>query len=364
MTNWIISFNNNNLKQPNGAIQLVTSSLSRSAMEIGFQELNYVAYQYTDSYPERRQDLIKTIFDPVQPGDLVALQFPMYVEQGFTYDFIDHLLGLENVKKVAVIIDVPTWMNSIDDDGYDATDDPWLERLKKFDLLIVANKNEARHLRQDGVDVPMISIEIGDYLYQGQLRPKKFQKKLYYVTGRDVLDLNYHAATPINLFSAVAKQPATENPSLTWHGHQPSDAIMATLDGGFGIVTTDNIVERFAKVWQYYTQFNNPTKLSFYLAAGLPVITMSRTPHAALIQDRHLGLVVDDLDQIDRVLANLKQSDYQEMLNAIVPWQQAITSGFFVQRALMAAIQTLNLGLKNQLITPPGPNYDNSIIRN
>ncbi|WP_057781115.1 hypothetical protein [Paucilactobacillus vaccinostercus] len=355
MTNWITSFNNEELGRPDGAIQLITRSFSKAAMALGFQELNYVTFDFVNYVNlERRLNVIDTILAPVQPGDTIFFQFPMYAAQRFSEDFMIQMMALEKVKKVAVVVDVPTWINSSSDDSYNAKEDGWLGWLRRFDLLIVANRHEAQHLHRDGVIVPMISMVLSDYLYRGPLRSKTFQKKLYYVTGRDVLDIDYRAATPINLFSAVAEPPVTENASLVWHGRQPSDAIMATLDGGFGIVTTDNLVERRGTHWRYYTRFNNPTKLSLYLAAGLPVITMSKTPHAALIEKRHLGLVVDDLNEIDHVLAKLDQTDYQRMLAAIVPWQTAVASGFFIQRALMAAIQTLDLGLKNQLTSDNG----------
>lgn len=251
---------------------------------------------------------------------------------------------------MAVIRDIPSWMNDAGDRGYDPQTDWWLALLRQFDLLIVANEKEADHLRRDGVNVPMISLVICDYWYHGPQRKKQFRKELYYASGRDILELDYHAATPLNVYSAVASDAVQANGSTRWLGFHPSDAILASLSGGFGIVTANNIKESNNEAFKYYTRFNDPTKLSFYWAAGLPVVTTSRTPHAQLIKDRHLGLVVDDLNDIDQILSDMSTADYQTMVAAVAPWQRAVTTGFFIKRALMAAIQSLNMGIKNQLV--------------
>ena len=350
MTNWITNINASNAQEANDAVHLISRSLCMAAQEIGFQEINLVGFQYTDAYPERRQNLVHALLDPVQPGDLVVVQFPLFTTDSFTETFFDQLFHRQGVQKVAVIRDIPSWMNAVDSDGYDAQTDWWLTLLRRFDLLIVANEQEAAQLRRDGVNVPMISLVICDYLYQGPWRKKQFRKELYYASGRDILGLDYHAATPLNVYSAVASDAVQANGSTRWLGFQPSDAILASLSGGFGIVTANNIRESHDEAFKYYTQFNDPTKLSFYWAAGLPVVTTSRTPHAQLIKDRHLGLVVDDLNDIDRILSDMSSADYQAMVTAVAPWQRAVTTGFFIKRALMAAIQTLNLGVKQQLV--------------
>lgn len=352
MTNWITNLNQDDPKNANGAIQLITSSLGYAASEIGFQELNYKTFEQANYINlKERMNMINAILDQVQAGDTVFFQFPMFAGQRFSEDFMVRLFERDKLKRVAVIVDIPPWMNAVSDDDYDTKNNGWFEWLKRFDLLIVANEKEARHLRRDGVHVPMISVVLGDHMYRGPLRQKRFLKQLHFVSGRKIQGLKYQAATRLNIYGLDASSEVKENPSVVWRGYHPSAAIMASLEGGFGIVTANNnIIESRNSVWQYYTQYNNPTKLSFYLAAGLPVITTSVTPHAQLIRDRHLGLVVDDLNEIDRVLSQLSMDDYQAMLSAVVPWQTAVRSGFFIKRALLAAIQTLNLNLKDQLI--------------
>ncbi|RRG08439.1 MAG: beta-1,6-galactofuranosyltransferase [Lactobacillus sp.] len=346
MTNWITGYNND-LAQA-AAIPIMTKNFQQAAESIGFQVLNYTKFPGTDSYPKRRQNLLDTLIGQIQPGDTIVVQFPMFIGGVIQMDLIDQLVAKPDVKVLAIIHDVPTWMIATSDGAYDLHDN-WLNALRKVDGIIAANTKGAAKLRADGVTAPIVSLTVGDYLYHGPLHPKCFQKKLYYVGGRNVEGLDYHAATPLNLYTGHVSPEVAANPSVNWHGRHPSDVILSSLDGGFGIVVSDNIKEEQQQNFRYYTQFNSPTKLSFYLAAGLPIVTMSRTPHAQWVKDRGIGLVVDDLNEIDHRLQQITESQYNAMLTAIQPWQTAISNGFFVKRALLAALGAVNLGITHKL---------------
>lgn len=84
MTNWITSFNNEELGRPDGAIQLITRSFSKAAMALGFQELNYVTFDFVNYVNlERRLNVIDTILAPVQPGDTIFSNFQCMRPSGF-----------------------------------------------------------------------------------------------------------------------------------------------------------------------------------------------------------------------------------------------------------------------------------------
>ncbi|MCL2858765.1 MAG: beta-1,6-galactofuranosyltransferase, partial [Streptococcaceae bacterium] len=95
---------------------------------------------------------------------------------------------------------------------------------------------------------------------------------------------------------------------------------------------------------------HNPTKLSLYLASGLPVIVWPQSPHAEMIKKYGLGLVIDDLNDIDEILENMTEEDYNQMIENIKPWQKALQSGFFVKRALNLATQYLELGFDEGIV--------------
>lgn len=350
MTNWITRLNAANYNQQYEAIQIVSKNVATSAKQLGFQEINITGYPDVGNNPERRRHLREAVLSAVQPGDLVVVQFPMWTHLNFQAEFFDYIRSIESVKMVALIHDIPTWMFTKGEEEYDRENDFWLQQLKKFDLIMVSNEKEAHKLQEDGVDVPMVGMELWDYFYSGPRQEKKFSKKLYYIGGRDIIDTDYKASTPLYLYNKHVEQRVIDSGSVIWLGRKPSDEIVSSLDGGFGVVVTDNLKEKSNMNFVYYNQFNNPTKLSTYMAAGLPVITMRKTHHAKMIEEQGIGLVVDDLNDIDTVLSQMTAQDYQRMVEKMKPWQDAISEGFFIKRALMTMLRSVELGFESDLI--------------
>lgn len=350
MTNWITRLNASDYNQQHDAIQIVSKNVAYSAKQLGFQELNITGYTNISDNRERRHHIREAVLGVIQPGDLVVVQFPMWTHLNFQAEFFDTILSVESVKMVCLIHDVPTWMFTKGEEEYDRENDFWLNQLKKFDLIMVANEKAGHKLQEDGVDVPMIPMYIWDYLYNGPRQEKKFIKKLYYVGGRDIVDTTYNGSTPLYIYDRNVESQVLESGSVTWLGRKPSDEIVSTMDGGFGVVVTENLKEKSNMNFVYYNQFNNPTKLSMYLAAGLPVIVSSKTYHAQMVKEQGIGLVVDDLNQIDTILASMTAQNYQKMLDNVRFWQEAVSEGFFIKRALISMMRALELGFKDELI--------------
>lgn len=349
MTQWITRLNASAYNQQYDAIQIVSKNVAESAKKLGFQELNLIGYDNINNNQSRRHNIQEAVLGVVQPGDLVVVQFPMWTHLNFQAEFFDYIKRIESVRMVALIHDIPTWMFTKDDD-YDRENDFWLNQLKKFDLIMVGNDKMGHKLQDDGVSVPMVAMRIWDYLYQGPHRDKTFQKKLYYVSGRDIVDLDYQASTPLYFYNKSVSDDVRSNGSVVWLGRQPSDDIVSQIDGGFGIVVSENIKEKSNMNFVFYNQYNNPTKLSLYLAAGIPIIVSSKTAHAQMVIDQGIGLVIDDLNEIDNRLSRITAEDYQQMLQNIKPWQEAVSGGYFVTRSLMAMTRYLDLGLQEDLV--------------
>lgn len=350
MTNWITRLNASNYNQQYDAIQIVSKNVAHSAKQLGFQELNITGYPNINDNATRRHHIREAILGAIQPGDLVVVQFPMWTHLNFQSEFFDAILAIESVRMVALIHDIPTWMFTKGEEEYDRTNDFWLNQLKKFDLLIVANEKGAHKLQEDGVNVPMIPMQLWDYFYSGPRQEKKFRKKLYYVGGRDIIDTTYRASTPLYIYDKHVEKKVLESGSVTWLGRKPSDEIVSALDGGFGVVVTENLIEKSNMNFVYYNQFNNPTKLSMYLAAGLPVIVSSKTYHAQLVKKHGIGLVVDDLNNMDAIFSSMTAQDYQKLVDNVKKWQEAVSEGFFIKRALISMLRALELGFNDDLI--------------
>ncbi|RKW11724.1 MAG: glycosyl transferase, partial [Catonella sp.] len=83
-----------------------------------------------------------------------------------------------------------------------------------------------------------------------------------------------------------------------------------------------------------YLRYNNPHKLSLYIASGLPVIVWRQAALAGFVEERGLGLVVDSLREISLILAKLDQTTYHTYAQNCLSLSQELRSGLYSQNAL------------------------------
>ena len=257
---------------------------------------------------------------------------------------------MDDVKLIAIVDAVPTWLYADDTQPTVRQTDFWLQQLRKFDLLIVANDKQAQRLRQDDVTLPMVTTQVRDYPYSGPLQAKRFRKQLNYISDQAVTGLDYRGATPLTLYNTTVAETVAKQASVQHVTGMTPDYLVATVADGFGLVNVANIQEASTPNDVRNQQYDNSLMLSRYLAAGMPVVIGGVSAQAALVQEHHLGIVIHDLNDIDEALSQVTADDYQAMLTAIAPWQRLMTTNYFTKRALLAAMSQVNLGIDHFLL--------------
>ncbi|WFR75726.1 beta-1,6-galactofuranosyltransferase [Lactococcus lactis] len=285
----------------------------------------------------------------------MIVQYPLWTNNTeFELEFINYLKNVRQAKIVAMVWDIVSWLQ--DNRERDYTKDASLWMLNKYDLVIAANPKMGKRLREEGgVTTPMIPMHLTDFIYNGPLVSKHYKQELYYVaTGIDPamieempsnLRINY-----IGPHNQVKEFPET----VRLLGPMDSNDIPSQLDGGFGLLYYPQ--NGGYKGMHRYGEYNNPMKLSLYLASGLPVICLSNTAHAKWIKERGVGLVIEGLGELEQAIENMSEKDYDQMLENIKPWQRAVSSGFFAKAAAIEAVRYLNLGFTDYLIHQEGTN--------
>ncbi|MEI3535629.1 MAG: hypothetical protein V8R16_02480, partial [Bacilli bacterium] len=80
-----------------------------------------------------------------------------------------------------------------------------------------------------------------------------------------------------------------------------------------------------------YLKYNNPHKLSLYLAAGLPVIVWSKSAIAKFVIDNNVGICVNNLNEIND---KIKKSNYELIRNNAIKIGEKIRKGYFLNNCL------------------------------
>ena len=93
------------------------------------------------------------------------------------------------------------------------------------------------------------------------------------------------------------------NKKEIYKGAYPPDVLPNQIDADFGLVWDGDFDERDENItFKNYTRYNNPHKLSCYLAAGIPVIVWEKAAIADFVKKNDLGYLIHsiyDINQLD-----------------------------------------------------------------
>ncbi|EPH97723.1 hypothetical protein D920_01888 [Enterococcus faecalis 13-SD-W-01] len=344
MVNWITNITPEKNKHNADSGFVANNDMTGFALEIGFQKIDYIRYDDPQFTEEEMMLIVKEQLAAVKKGDNVFVQFPTWQRLKIESLFFQRLFEL-GVNVSLVIWDVLPWLH--DGSERDFTNEYAFRLMNKCDLLIVPNKKMALRLQTEAkVTTKMISIDLWDYKIKEQDLPrKKFEEKLFFVGTLDKTDFTlYKKNYPLNLIGNIRGLSEEERQQKNLHilGEKRNEEIPRILDGGFGLVSykAGTNKNRF-KGAEKYGHYNNPLKLSLYLAAGLPVIVDSNSAHADFVRKQNIGIVLEDINNIDLLFQYLTEEDYQKMCINVEKLANLITHGHFSKYALQQAIDTL-----------------------
>jgi glycosyltransferase involved in cell wall biosynthesis len=338
-----------------GSGYIANRDMAEFASELGFRHLNYFIYDVNTDSDEALNARLDGILSPLSAGDVVVVQFPTWQSVRFEQRFMDKLLAKKYIKTVLVIWDVKPWLH--DGSDRDFTREYAFRVMNQCDLVVSPNaKMSTRLIQEGGVRTPLINTGLWDFVYNGSMQNKTFKKCLTFVGTLDKTDFStYHGKTMMNLIGnpdgLTAMEKAQDNLNIL--GEMRSQDIIPLLDGGFGVVSYSNqknetAKKRFAGA-EKYGKYNNPLKLSLYLAAGLPVIVNYDSAHSELVQKENLGLVVDDLNEVEHIISSMTDDDYAFMAEKCRRYSSLLRQGFFTKNMLMKVIDYLVFGREDVL---------------
>lgn len=206
--------------------------------------------------------------------------------------------------------------------------------FNNFDGLIVHNEKMKKWLQDNGVKVPMISLEIFDYI---NLQPinemQNFDKNVNFAGNlyKSVFLTKLNTKTK---FVVYGVNPLKYGDSIDYRGSKTPEEIPAFLNEDFGLVWDGESLTECSGIDGNYMRYNNPHKTSLYLSSGIPIITWSQAAIADFIKQHNVGIVIDDLNQIDDVLADVTKDQYLGLKHSAENLATKLRDGFYTKMAL------------------------------
>lgn len=272
----------------------------------------------------------------VDSGTFV-FQYPMY-SRITSNRILKELAKKKNVKTVIIVHDVESLR--LNKDEKDAVCKE-INFFNQFNVLISHNKKMSMWLKDNGLNIPTIDLEIFDYLspmktfnsefnsdvvFAGNLEKSTFLKKL-------------NISTTLQIMGPKPDLPYVEN--IDYIGQFTPEEVPEHLHGKFGLVWDGTSVDTCNGIFGEYMKYNNPHKISLYLRTGVPVIIWKNAAAAEFIETNNVGIAVSSLKELDDKLHKLTEEEFQILVDNARKVGQKMQDGFYTKKALSSAIDLL-----------------------
>jgi hypothetical protein len=281
--------------------------------------------------------VLKLIFN-IEAHSIVAIQYPL-LSGNKVFKYIIALLRIKKVRFFCIVHDLDDLRYGRPDNQNGGTE---IQLLNCYDAIVVHNEVMKDWLNSNGVKVPMVSLTVFDYLtasevrhpaplsrvelqtivFAGNLSKSNF---LYKLGGLSHWHLKVYGPNYETEKGAVVD-------NLHWKGSFSPEEILVEMDGAFGLIWDGEHVDQLDDRFGNYLRYNNPHKLSLYLAAGLPVIAPRQSAIASLIKSQGIGMLVDSLVELKDL--QISAAQHRSYRQNVLKLSVKIRTGYYLNNAI------------------------------
>lgn len=299
---------------------------------------------------------LDNIVDKVKPGSLALIQYP-YPHRAVVLNSIFKKLSKKNVKIIALVHDIDTLRFERPDKEISRE----IKRLNSFHHVISHNPAMTEWLISKGLKKSVLDLEVFDYrmseferesiadtssnvarslVFAGNLSVNK-SKFLYDFTDEMLKDLN------LNLYGVEFDEKNVKSKNVSYKGVFQPDELPGKMKGNYGLIWDGEEINTCSGHFGQYLRFNNPHKLSLYMAAGLPVITWKKAAISNLISKNKIGILVDSLTEIADAISEISDENYLEMKANMSDFNKKVTGGHYIQNMVKKIEESFNKESEN-----------------
>ncbi|MEM5784851.1 MAG: hypothetical protein QXF15_03895 [Candidatus Aenigmatarchaeota archaeon] len=321
------------LKQ-NGFKELIFSNNSKNSL---FRILKFTLFVLRLSYKKFKFRGERLVFFIESPGTNTFKILKTIFKNGIFIYFIHDVYYLQNELTI-----------SKDEK------DKFIKFLNKFDFIISHNQSMKNEFINSGVKKEKIyTLELFDYLidsdfekrtnynpnkisivYAGNLNPWKsnFIYKLDQIANEKL---------SFNFYGIDFDEKLNPNVNKYFRGVFKPEKLPSVLEGDYGLIWDGTDLNVPNGNIGNYLRYNNPHKLSLYIASYLPVISWNKSAIADLIKREKIGIVVESLMELDQKLFNINKDDYETMRNNVIRLREKIMNGFFTTHVISQIMENI-----------------------
>lgn len=128
---------------------------------------------------------------------------------------------------------------------------------------------------------------------------------------------------------------------VRFKGVYPAIELMDIMQGSFGLVWDGSSCDTCTDACGEYLRYNNPHKMSHYLASGMPVLVWGEAAMAEYVTRERCGLTISSISEIKDILEGLTDEKYAGFRREAERVGSEMRRGMHIQKAVMEAIDLI-----------------------
>ncbi len=291
------------------------------------------------------------LFLQARKGDIIILPHPFQGNR-FRSLWIPFMRKWKGCRFVALIHDIGILRNNGNNFGNKIGKTALFadgKLLKKYDAVICHNDRMKKYLSDKGLSSDrIVCLEIFDYLTETNAAKRKWSVVPSIVIAGNLnrsksgyiyeIDLKSNSNLIVHLYGRGFDE-AYASSKMSYHGAFEPEELPAHLEGDFGLVWDGTSIKTCAGSTGEYLRYNNPHKLSLYLASNMPVIVWEDAAAADFVLSRKVGFTVKALDEIPEKIRKLSADEYERMCAAAGEEGKKLRNGYYTKKALRQALE-------------------------
>ena len=215
------------------------------------------------------------------------------------------------------------------------------DNLAVFDCLIVHNEKMKEYVLQIGYKGKIVVLGLFDYLHdvKHSISNQKFSNSIAFAGNlekakflTDIGKINYNWI----LYGAASSMDFSNVSNVAYKGMLPSDKIQYLMEGDYGLVWDGDSIDTCSGPNGKYLKYNNPHKLSCFIAAGKPIITWKQAAIADFVEKNEIGITVNSLEELNNIDLS---TNYELMRKNVLTIKGYIAEGKYLQCAIEKALE-------------------------
>jgi hypothetical protein len=274
-----------------------------------------------------------TIAVTIPKKSIVYFHFPIHASVDM---LLLRCLQWRGIKTVALIIDI---------DGLRDLNEQLLKheiaQLSRFNILVAHNEGMKKWLLQQLPSANILSITVFDYAYDGKVIPKQLSNIICFAGNISKATFVYNwfltASLQLNVYGLGYDAPLNVEAGFIYKGIVTPDQLPFVIEGSFGLVWDGDDPNNCDP----YLMYNNPHKLSLYLAAGMPVIVWNKSAVSAWVKENNIGFFISSIADIATSISNISSNEYEVMCKNAAAMGKQICNGYYL-KTVIKNIETID----------------------